>query len=147
MGSASAVPNAALARSNVWNPGDKANRKLWLPIKLSSPLLATDFWSLVKTLVTSSKSRARHRFARQLPEQTVCRPSRGRSGHTGQREPTRDGGVAVRTPSRWLAGLWWALVWALAADLPERAQNSGDGPAVRQAQPLLTQFALRAARP
>ena len=56
MGSASAMPNAALARSNVWNPGDKANRKLWLPIKLCSPLLSTDFWSLVKTVVTSSKS-------------------------------------------------------------------------------------------
>ena len=35
---------------------------------------------------------SRQRFARHRPEHTVCRPRSRRSLHTGQREPTRDGG-------------------------------------------------------
>jgi len=81
----------------------------------SRPSVCCTSWAIASRAARISGSRvagaARQRFARHRPEHTVCRPRSSRSLHTGQGEPTRDGGVTVRTP---LGGRSGELVEGLA---------------------------------
>src|SRR5260370_26130443 len=77
--------------------------RAWKAPVSSRPSVTCTSWAIASRAARISGSlvawASRQPFARQRPEHTVCRPRRTSFWHTGQREPTRDGGGAVRTPS------------------------------------------------